>query len=250
MAERRAALAADCGDCDIDRPANGFLRSLSASTYKRLAPELTPVELGLGALVFEDGEPVDYVYFPITSLISLVANGRGGERVEAAMVGCEGAAGLTEGCGSLVASTDGLVQVDGAAFRAPASVCRALAHTDSEFGAAAWRMAEYQTVESRQSSLCQAMHPVEHRFARWMCESLDRSGGREPLPMTQEFLAAMLGVQRTTVSTFAAALQRQGVINYRRGRVEILDRAGLESLACDCRRVTVLQRARLGLAPP
>ncbi len=90
------------------------------------------------------------------------------------------------------------------------------------------------------------MHPVEQRFARWLLESFDRCGGRNPLPMTQEFLAAMLGVQRTTVSSFAAGLQRKGLINYRRGRVEIVDRDGLEGLACDCRKVIVRQRERLG----
>ena len=94
---------------------------------------------------------------------------------------------------------------------------------------------ELQIGESRQSALCQADHKVEQRFSRWLLESFDRTRGRNPLPFTQEYLAAMLGVQRTTVSTFAAELRAEGLIGYSRGRIELLDFAGLEARACECR---------------
>lgn len=246
MAERRFALPPLSGECEIDRPDNAFLNILAPKLFEQLSGQLTEIDLELGAYLHHNDDKIDWVYFPETSLMSLVAASPIGERVETTMVGNEGASGLMEVCGSQVSSVDCVVQVDGKAWRAPAAFCRTLAQTDQEFSAAAWRLAELQLVESRQSTLCQAMHPVEQRFARWMCESVERCGGRNPLPMTQEFLAAMLGVQRTTVSSFASALQRKGMINYRRGRVEIVDRDGLEALACNCRKVMVGQRTRLG----
>ena len=232
----------------IDRPDNAFLRSLTQKSFDQLKDHLISVEVQLGSYLFHDGEKSAWVYFPETSLLSLIAASAKGESVETSMVGKEGAAGLMEACGSQISSVDAVVQVDGRAWRAPAAICRAMIMSDPDFSACAWRHAELQLIESRQSALCQAMHPVERRFARWMCESYDRCGGRDPLPMTQEFLAAMLGVQRTTVSSFASALQRKGAINYKRGRVELLDLEALGQLACDCRRVTVDQRARLGFS--
>ena len=106
-----------------------------------------------------------------------------------------------------------------------------------------------QLTESRQSGMCQALHGVEPRMARWLLDSLERCGGRNPLPLTQEFMAAMLGVQRTTVTAFATQLQKAGLISYQRGRVEVVDAAGLESRACECRRTMAEQRRRLGLKP-
>ena len=140
------------------------------------------------------------------------------------------------------------MQVDGRAWRATAAHCRQMAGSDLHFSATAWRLAELQVAESRQSGLCQAMHTVEQRCARWLMESFDRSGGRNPLPMTQEFLAAMLGVQRTTVSAFASQLQREELIRYRRGQIEIVNTSGLESRACECRRVIRAERGRLHLS--
>jgi DNA-binding GntR family transcriptional regulator len=94
--------------------------------------------------------------------------------------------------------------------------------------------------------MCNALHTVENRLARWLLECAERCGGRTVLPLTQEFLGAMLGVQRTTVNTFAAQLQKAGLITYSRGKVTIVDAAGLEYYACECRRVTKDERARLG----
>ena len=106
-----------------------------------------------------------------------------------------------------------------------------------------WRYAEIMLAEARQSVVCQAMHSVEGRCARWLLESRDRSGVGDRLPLTQEYLAAMLGVQRTTVNPIAGALQRRGLIQYSRGRIDILDAEGLQRAACDCRRVLPEHRA-------
>lgn len=232
----------------IERPNNGFLRGLQAESYERLIERTKPIDLPVGRQLANDGEPTEWVYFPETALLSLISSDEGGLSVETSMAGAEGAAGLIEACGSGVSSVDCVVQVDGRAWRAPAVHCRHLAATDASFGASAWRLAELQLVESRQSGLCQAMHTVEQRFARWLMESMERSAGRNPLPMTQEFLAAMLGVQRTTVSSFASQLQREELIRYRRGRLEIVNLPGLEARSCECRRVMQGERARLGMS--
>jgi CRP-like cAMP-binding protein len=129
------------------------------------------------------------------------------------MVGTEGAGSLLEACGSGRSSLTSLVQIDGLAIRAPASACRELAHTDPEFAAATWRLIELQMTESRQSGMCQALHPVEPRLARWLIECSERCAGRNPMPLTQEFISAMLGVQRTTVTAIASQLEKVGLIS-------------------------------------
>ena len=232
------------------RPANSFLEGLPPESFDKLAQNLKPIELTLGSRVFLQGGEVDWVYFPETCLLSLISAGDAGESVETSMVGFEGAAGILEACGSGHSSVECVVQIDGRTWRAPAAHCRKLVLNDPAFATAAWKTTEMQMGEARQSALCQAMHPVEARFARWLLESLDRSAGRNPLPLTQEFLAAMLGVQRTTVSTFAGRLQREGLITYSRGRLSIDDQPGMERKACDCRKTIHAQRWRLGLTLP
>ena len=218
-------------------------------TRGRLAENLDRVDLKLGQQLQRQGVRTEWVYFPESCLLSMILLSTGGQSVETSTVGVEGAAGLLEACGSGVSSVDCVVQVDGEAWRCPAAHCRRLAMTDPEFNAAAWRAVELQMAESRQSGLCQAMHSVEARFSRWLCESFERSGGRNPLPLTQEFLAAMLGVQRTTVSAFASQLQREGLISYSRGRLMIDDLAALEARSCECRCAVQAERERLRLTP-
>ena len=170
--------------------------------------------------------------------------------VETSMLGNEGADGILEACGSGVSTLDVKVQLPGRAWRVPAAVVREMAGSNDEFRRRVWMMTEYQMSEARQSALCNAMHLVEARFARWLLESYERSGLRNPLTMTQEFIAAMLAVQRSTVSTFAGQLQSLGLIDYRRGSIELRDLERLARRACECRQVTRGERERLGFAPP
>ena len=233
---------------DLQR--NAFLSGLEVDSRERIERQLSLVELPLGQKVFEQGKRLEWVYFPADCLISLISLNEGGQTVETAMAGKEGAAGLLEACGSGLCSVEGVVQVDGPAWRAPAEHVRELASSDVSFNAASWRMAELQMAESRQSGLCHAVHPVQARAARWILESMERSGGRNPLPMTQEFMAAMLGVQRTTVSGVAGELRALGTIIYSRGSLRIVDANQLEHLACDCRGIALAQRSRLRLSVP
>lgn len=232
-----------------DRPPNAFLRRLSEDSFAALQVNLKLVTLPLGRVLLEPGDRVETVYFPQGSLLSMMSNTSTGERVETQMTGNEGAGSLLEACGSGVSAITSLVQIDGPAWVAPASAIRDLITVDEGFGREAWTLIEMQMAESRQSGMCQALHSVENRFARWLLESAERSGGRNPMPMTHEFLAAMLGVQRTTVSGFAAQLQKRGLIRYSRGRLDILDESGLEGKACECRGVMQQQRKRLGFTP-
>ena len=230
-----------------DRPPNAFLRSLGQPGWDALAPHLARVDMAHGAVLYRPDDRVDWVYFPEAALLSVLTTTAEGQSVETAMCGNEGALGVLEACGSGVGATTSFVQVDGPAWRAPAAVFRTRVLSDEEFARKAWTLIEFQMAESRQSGLCQAIHSVEPRLARWLVESWERSAGRNPMPLTQEFIGAMLGVQRTTVTAFAGQLQKAGLIQYQRGRVEITDIDGLEARACECRQAVRDQRRRLRL---
>ncbi len=228
---------------------NALLRSLPPESYDALAEHLEPQEFKLGESHWKPGSKPSHIYFPETAVLSGMALDSSGRTVEASMVGNEGASGLAEAMGSGEFSLEILCQVDGRAWKVPVGIVRELVRADRAFSTRIWQAVEYQMIESRQTALCNALHLVERRFPRWLLESYDRSRGRNPLPLRQEFLAAMLGVQRTTVSMFATELQRTGMISYHRGQIELHDFAGLESRACECRRIIAEQRVRLGLTP-
>ncbi len=193
---------------------------------------------------------MEWVYFPISGLLSLVSTVDTGECLETAMVGFDGVAGLVEACGSQTSHVSCTVQISGRGARAPAAAVRSLMLTDPGFSLQVRRYAEFQLLEARQAAVCQALHTVEQRLARRLLESLDRSGARSVLPLTQESLAAALSVQRTTVTAYAIQLQQSGVIAYRRGQLEILDRTALEAKGCVCRTVVQTYRTTLGAPDP
>jgi CRP-like cAMP-binding protein len=232
-----------------ERPTNAFLRALAPDSFERISAQLSPIEFRVGDVLDEPDRKVEWVHFPLNAVLSVLTTTEKGEQVETAVIGNEGGLGVVEVCGSGVSSMTSLVQVDGRGLRIPAAAFRRLIAADEDLWNHAWRLVELNISESRQSGLCQALHAVEPRLARWLLECSDRSGGRPLLPLTQEFLAAMLGVQRTTVTAFASQMQKAGLIRYSRGRVEITDMKGLEGHACECRRATQAHRARLKLEP-
>lgn len=230
----------------MERPDNALLRALSDEDFARLRPQLQEVKLELGDVLYAPFDPVNFVCWPEAGLLSIVASTMDGQSVETSMIGREGASGLVEACGQGASYLTVLVQIEGRGWRATASACRELAEQSPAFRRMVWNYTEIMLAEARQSVVCQAMHSVEGRCARWLLESRDRSGVGDRLPLTQEYLAAMLGVQRTTVNPIAGALQRRGLIQYSRGRIDIVDGAGLEASACDCRRVLTEHRAARG----
>ena len=230
----------------MDRPDSALLRALTAEDFERLSPHLRETPLRLGDVVCTPGDRVERVMFVETGLLSIVYSSEEGHSVETSMVGREGASGLAESCGSGVSYLTVLVQMEGRAFSAPPAVCRQLYDSSDSFRRVVAGYVEIMLAEARQSVVCQAMHEVQERCARWILEARDRGGLPGVLPMTQEYLAAMLGVQRTTVTPIAAGLQRRGLIRYSRGRVEVLDPEGLEQVACVCRGSLRTHREQFG----
>lgn len=225
---------------------NLILRALGEQDRARLLQRASRLELAFAARLYDVGDAVHWVYFPEGALLSMVISTEDGRTAESGMVGYESALGLVEACGTGAATASTIVQVAGSAWKVPAAACRELSDTSSTFRQVVWAQIEFQLVESRQSATCRSFHPVEARLARWLLESRDRDNERDDLPMTQEFLANMLGVQRTTVTAFAGELQKKGLIEYSRGRLRYIDLEGLEDLACECRKVLIEERRRLG----
>jgi CRP-like cAMP-binding protein len=217
----------------IQRTKNRLLAALDADDLQLLEGRLTPMSLEKGALLYDPGDLMDVVYFPDDCVISLMTLMESGAAIESATIGREGALGLMSAVSPRQSLSRAIVQVPGRARRIGAAqlhraweqsaLVRDLVdrHTEAMFGHAI------------QSVACNALHSVEARFCRWLLSCRDRIDSNT-VSLTQEFLADMLGVQRTTVTVVARALQAAGLIRYRRGVVDILDRTGLEAIACEC----------------
>jgi len=212
---------------------NRLLAALPREDFERLAPHMEEVELGSGQILYHSGQPVDYVYFPTGAMVSLVAQMAGGAEVEVGVTGFEGVVGLPILLGTEKSPHLNMVQMPGDAFRVRASELR------DEFsrGGGLQRMllpyAQSVMVMASQTAACNALHTLAERLAKWLLMSHDRRRGDE-LPLTHEFLSMMLGVRRAGVTEAAVVLQAEGLINYRRGRITVLDREGLEGFACEC----------------
>jgi CRP-like cAMP-binding protein len=213
-----------------------ILAQLPDDAYAALAKFLVPVELPLSMKLSEPNLPIEYVYFVNTGLISTDAMSEKGEQVEVGVIGREGFSGLPALLDQPQMSHSVIIQGVGDGLRIRSSIVR------DEFlkGGMLQRMvhafAYLQLVQVTQSVLCNRMHEVEGRLARWLLTSADRMES-ESLNLTQEFLSQMLGVQRSTVTVAAGELQRAGMIGYSRGKINILDRARLTAVACECYRI-------------
>ena len=186
-----------------------------------------------GRLLYDPGDPITAVYFPIDCVVSVMTLMESGEAIESVTIGREGAYGLAAAISPREALSRAIVQVPGRTLkistsalheawkRSPALQVLVAKHSDALFA------------HSAQSVACNALHSVEQRFCRWLLACHDRID-LDTVSLTQEFLADMLGVQRTTVTAVARSLQAKGMIRYRRGIVDILDRPGLEAIACEC----------------
>ncbi len=212
---------------------NDLIESLTQVGRRKLIVLGEPVQLGLSETLCKLGAPTRHVYFPTGGFVALIAGTDAGLGVETGMVGSEGMLGAQLALGVAIAPLHAVVQGAGLALRVPASAfVRELAGSDRLRSA----MNRYLYVLMRQmatAASCQRFHTVVQRLARWLLMSQDRSRA-DVFFVTQEFLAYVLGVRRVGVTTAAGALQRAGLIGYRRGNVEVLDRAGLELVACRC----------------
>ena len=194
------------------------------------------------------GSEIDCVWFPTTAILSVVAILATGQEVEACTIGHESAYGLLNALGSPIALDRVFAQVPGAAIKLPASRLKAAAALSINITDLIVRHAQANVAQIQQSVACNALHGVEARLCRWLLMTQDRSRS-DRLPLTQEFLGFMLGVQRTTVTGVARELQAAGLIRYSRGQIEILDRNGLKAGACECYASVLDKHAQLFASP-
>ena len=216
-----------------DVTGNHFLDSLPGADREALRPFLTVEEIQHGQLVSAVGAEVAFVYFPVTAILSLTIHMVDGQGVETSTIGRESGYGLLNALGDRTSWNEVYSQVGGRCYRLSADRLRQAALDSPAVMGQIVRHAQANAAQIDQSVACNAFHPVEARLCRWLLMSHDRAGA-SALPLTPEFLGFMLGVQRTTVTAAAQALQSAGLIRYRRGNIDIVDRKGLEHGACEC----------------
>jgi len=227
---------------------NRLLGALEPASRKRIDPHLQPVELKLGAVVCEAGGLLKHAYFPEGSVLSLLTVLENGSAIETANIGREGAFGLFAAMYSRVSFNRCLVQLEGAMVRCPIALLqsefRASEHVRNLFVS----YSETQLSQVQQTVACNSMHTTEERMCRWLLMMHDRAQGKA-LPYTHEFLSHMLGANRKSVTLAAQAMQAAGLISYRRGKILVVDRAGLEKASCECYAI-VKERFDAFLKPP
>ncbi len=207
----------------------------------RLGRDLKEITLEQGTVVYESGDLIENIYFPLSGVISLLVVTLDGAAVEAAMIGREGAVGLSSGLGKRNSFTRATTQIGGKFLKIRASQLQAIAVASTTLRDLIVGYTEVQLAEAQQIIACNAIHDASARLCRWLLQSADRTN-KEFVPLTQELLAQMLGLRRTTVTMLAQSIQERGVIEYRRGRITILDRKGLEACACECYHVICFDR--------
>ena len=215
------------------RSQNRFLAAMSASDYSLLHPNLKEVPLEQGDVLQDQGERIQYVYFPLGGMISLLCVMRDGKAVETAAVGREGTLGSLYGLGASHSFSRAVVQIPGRAARIAGAQFKMALKESERIHDLIHRYRELRLAQTQQCAACNALHGAEARLSRWLLQTSDIIGG-DVVPLTQEFLSQMLGVRRTTVTGIARTLQSSGLIRYTRGRIEIRDREKLTRSACEC----------------
>lgn len=211
---------------------NAILAALPASEFAQLRARLRLVDSQVREQVFEPGEPITDIYFPISSVFSLVGT-TDGRAVEVATIGREGMVGLPVFLGRSTSPHTSFCQIPGQSAMLPADQLGSVLTRDGVLHGLLSRFTQATMVQIAQNVVCNSSHTLSERAARWLLTTHDRVG-RDEFPLTQEFLSQMLGASRPTVSETASKLQASGLIRYRRGQLTITDRPGLELAACDC----------------
>ena len=212
---------------------NRLLTALPADDLARLWPRLEAVELPLRKVLHPPGEPIEAVYFPETGWVSMLAYLESGDAAEVGLVGHEGMIGLPVLLGADSSDLEAMVQCPGTALRMDAQAFREELERIPVLRTLLLRYALVQHEQVARTAACNGRHHTDQRLARWLLMAHDRAKGDE-FPMTHEFLSMMLGVRRAGVTVAAGTLQKAGFIRYERGCIEVTDRPGLESVACEC----------------
>jgi CRP-like cAMP-binding protein len=227
---------------------NQLLGALESASRKRLAPHLEPVEFKLGDMVCDAGGLLKHAYFPRGSVLSLLTVLENGAAIETANIGREGAFGLFAAMYSRVSFNRCIVQLEGHTVRCPIELLRHEFKNSEHVRDLFVSYSETLLSQVQQTVACNSMHTTEERICRWLLMMHDRAGG-EALPYTHEFLSHMLGANRKSVTLAAQSMQAAGLITYHRGRIQVLDRPGLEKASCECYAI-VKERFDAFLRPP
>jgi CRP-like cAMP-binding protein len=211
---------------------NQLLARLSPQAFEQLRPHLVSIELKHGAVISRPNEPFERVYFPVSGFISLVVELSDGSMIETGIVARDGVLGAGAALDGRLLLTTSLVQVAGRAWTIAIEHVRRLALADEKFRSVLIRHEQVLLAQAQQSAACNASHSVEARLCRWLLRIRDIVG--DDLPLTQEFLAQMMGVRRTSVSLVAGTLQQAGLIKYSRGHIAIVDLERVQDSACEC----------------
>jgi CRP-like cAMP-binding protein len=227
----------------LEPKTNQLLSALPDDDWQRWLPQLEPVTLALGQVLYEPGATLSHVYFPTSSIVSLLYVMDNGASAEIAVVGYEGIVGISLFMGGESTPSRAVVQSAGQAYRLPAQVIK------TEFTRAPvlhllLRYTQALITQMAQTAVCNRHHSLDKQLCRWLLLSLDRMQNNE-LVMTQELIANMLGVRREGVTEAALKLQQAGLIKYARGRITVLERAGLEQRTCECYAVVKTEYDRL-----
>jgi CRP-like cAMP-binding protein len=224
---------------------NRVLASIPPKDCRRLLPQLEPISLKFGQIVYEVGARIEHVYFPVNCLISLLTAVDRRRTLEVGMVGNEGMTGMPFVLGIGESGVRALVQGAGSALSMPAAPFRIEFDRNQPLRQALFRYTYALMAQISQTAACNRFHEAEARLARWLLMTRERVGSDE-YPLTHEFLAHMLGVRRGGVTEAASALKRRGLIEYHRGKIRILDAKRLKASSCSCYQIvkTVYQRAQ------
>ena len=223
---------------------NRLLAAIPAREWARFSPHLVPVKLELGQVLYESGTNQPFVYFPTDSIVSLLYVMEDGSSGEIAIVGNEGLVGISLFMGGRTTSSRAVVQSAGHGFRMKGRYIRDEFILAGSVQNLFLRYTQALITQMGQTAVCNRHHTVEQQLCRWILMSLDRLASNE-LAMTQELIANMLGVRREGVTEAAGKLQREGIIEYSRGRIRVLDRARMETTTCECYEVVRKEFARL-----
>jgi CRP-like cAMP-binding protein len=225
---------------------NKLLNALSREAKDRIFPLLKLVKMPLGAVIYEVSEKLDYVYFPIDSIVSLLYVLEDGASAEISVIGNEGIVGIAVFMGGESTPNRAVVQSDGSAYRLPAEELRTEFNSQPDIRRLLLRFTQSLIAQMAQTAVCNRHHSIDQQLCRWLLLSIDRLPSND-LTMTQELIANMLGVRREGVTEAAGKLQKLGVITYKRGHISVIDRQRLEVESCECYQVVKSETERLEL---
>lgn len=223
---------------------NLLLSALSAEVAARLQPQLTSVSLPLGKVMYEPGDTLRHVYFPLDAIVSMLYLMESGASAEIAVVGNDGMVGIALFMGGNSTPSRAVVQSAGSALRLPARALLDEFSRHADLQDLLLRYTQSLMTQMAQTAVCNRHHSIDQQLCRWLLLSMDRLPG-DCLLMTQELIANMLGVRREGVTVAAGKLHQMGLIDYSRGHITVVNRIGLEALCCECYRVVKAETERL-----